>query len=127
MITGFEVGALFQLRDEMSPGLRKILESMRELNKVIASVRENLAGFSGAVTPGLTGAITQVNELTAAWERAGAASVAAARMAAGSARSAGAAAAVGGGGGASVRQMAMGLGGGSGRLGLPHVAVAQVP
>jgi hypothetical protein len=47
MITGFEVGALFKLVDEMSPGLRKILESMRELNKAITGER-GLFGAQGA-------------------------------------------------------------------------------
>src|SRR5258708_39289516 len=101
MISGFEVGALFRLVDEMSPGLRKILESMRELNKVITGVRENLAGFSGAVAPGLVGATTETNALAAAWDRV-AASAAAARStiaASSAAARSGAAAAVGGGGG----------------------------
>jgi hypothetical protein len=91
MITGFEVGALFKLVDEMSPGLRKILESMRELNVAIKTARESMQGFSGAISGGMSGAITQTNELAAAWERVTAAS----RAAAASARS-GAAAAVGG-------------------------------
>ncbi len=122
MITGFEVGALFRLVDEMSPGLRKILEGMRELNATIKTVRENLVGFSGAIAPGMTGAITQVNELTAAWGRAEAASIAAARAAGTSARGA-AAAAVGGGGG-----FRPGIGGrGAGGGGFGHITGPGVP
>jgi hypothetical protein len=91
MITGFEVGSVFKIIDEATGPLRKILESVRELTKAITNAREGMAGFSGAVAPGLAGAITQVNELTAAWDRTAAASVAAARAATASARSAAAA------------------------------------
>src|ERR1700730_17236842 len=81
MISGFEVGAKFLLLDEMSPGLKKIMESMRELNAAIKTARESMQGFSGAISGGMSGAITQVNELTAAWDRAAIASAAAARAA----------------------------------------------
>jgi TP901 family phage tail tape measure protein len=116
MIAGFEVGALFKLVDEMSPGLRKILESMRELNASIKTARESMVGFSGAVGGGLAGAIGEVNDLTAAWERVAVASRGAAAAASGGAAAAvgGAAAAVGGGGG-----FRPGIGGGGG--GGPHI------
>jgi hypothetical protein len=123
MITGFEVGALFRLVDEMSPGLRKILESVRELNKAITGVRENLAGFSGAVAPGIVGATAETNSLAAAWDRVAASAAAARASIAASSVSAarsGAAAAVGGGGG-----FRPGVGGAAGYL--PYVTGPGVP
>ncbi len=108
---GFEVSALFKLVDEMSPELRKILQSMRDLNAAIKTAREGMAGFSGAISGGLAGAISEVNDLTAAWERVAVATRGAALAARG-----GAAAAVGGGGG-----FRPGVGGRSGGGGLPHV------
>ncbi|MGH6683829.1 MAG: hypothetical protein ACRECA_07900, partial [Pseudolabrys sp.] len=112
MITSFEVGAIFKLVDEMSPGLRKILVSMRELNSSLKTARESMAGFSGAISGGLAGAIGEVNDLTAAWERVALATRGAALAARG-----GATAAVGGGGGFRPGVGGRGGGGGSG----PHV------
>ncbi|SIN82977.1 hypothetical protein SAMN05443247_00029 [Bradyrhizobium erythrophlei] len=107
MITGMEVGALFRLVDEVSPGLRKILESVRELNKAITLARDNLKGLGAA--PGLGAAIAETDSLAAAWRKVGESAAAAAKVvassAASSARSAaaaatsGATAAVGRGGG----------------------------
>jgi TP901 family phage tail tape measure protein len=113
MIVGYEVGALFRVLDEASPGLRKILESVRELNKAITATRDNLKGLGAS--GGLAGAIGETDALAAAWTNVGAQAAAAARVVAASARSAaaaaatsvpgvaqsarGAAAAVGGGGG----------------------------
>jgi hypothetical protein len=106
MITGMEVGALFRLVDEVSPGLRKILAEVRKLNEAITGVRDNLKLLGAA--PGLGAAITETNELAAAWTRVGESAVAAARVVASSAASSarsgaaaatGATAAVGRGGG----------------------------
>jgi hypothetical protein len=61
VISSFEIGAVFKLIDEVTAPLRKIMESVRELNKEIKVAREAMTGFSGAVVPGLTGAIAGVN------------------------------------------------------------------
>src|SRR5258707_14512227 len=98
----------------MSPQLRKILESVRALNKAITGVRDNLK-LLGASSPGLGAAIAETDALAAAWGNVGKNAAAAAKAvtssAASSARSAaaaatsvpgvarGATAAVGGGGG----------------------------
>jgi hypothetical protein len=147
MITGYEIGAVFRILDEATGPLRKILESVRALNKAITGARENLAGFSGVVAPGLAGAITETNSLAAAWTRVGESAAAAAKVvassAAASARSAAASvptagvaagaatAAVGGGGGfrpgiggAHITGPGVGLPGGShARLGGTPMAV----
>src|SRR5260221_14167115 len=117
MIRDFEIGAVFAVVDDATAPLRKILEAIREVNKAIKIARDGMAGFSGAVTPGIAGAILETNKLAGAWTRAAESSVAAARVmnesaakAAASARTAAtvsvpsvargaAAAAVGGGGG----------------------------
>jgi hypothetical protein len=109
MITGFEVAAVLKLVDQVTGPLNKIMASVRELNAQIKLARDGFVGFSAAATPGIAGAITEVNELTAAWGRAAAAARTASGAAATSARS-GAAAAVGGG-------AVGGAGGGRARLG----------
>jgi hypothetical protein len=94
MLNSFVVGATFKILDEASPGLRKILESVRELNKAITATRDNLKGLGAA--PGLGAAIAETDSLAAAWIRVGAEATAAAKLvassAASSARSAAAAA-----------------------------------
>jgi hypothetical protein len=79
MVTGMEVGALFRLVDEVSPGLRKILESVRELNKAITAARDNLKGL-GATSPGLGAAITETDSLAAAWRKVGESAAAASKL-----------------------------------------------
>jgi len=91
MRSAFEVGAVFKIVDEATGPLRKILAEVRELTKSINAARESLAGFSGAVAPGIAGAITGVNDLAAAWARVTKAtedSVAAAKLAATEAKAA---------------------------------------
>jgi hypothetical protein len=94
MISSFQVGAVFKILDEASPGLRKILESVRELNKAITATRDNLKGLGAA--PGLGAAIAETDSLAAAWRKVGESAAAAAKVvassAASSARSAAAAA-----------------------------------
>jgi hypothetical protein len=87
-LTEFEVGALFRVVDEATGPLRKILATVRELNDAIKVARDGMAGFSAAASPGIAGAITEVNALTAAWGRVEAATIAAARAAAAPVRSA---------------------------------------
>jgi Phage-related minor tail protein len=108
MINALEVGAVFRIVDEATIPLRKILAEVRALNDEIKLARDAMAGFGGAVTPGIGDAIGEVNLLTAAWARVEAATLAAARAArasstsvpgAGAAVRGAATAAVGGGGG----------------------------
>jgi hypothetical protein len=91
MFTSYAVGAVFKILDEASPGLKKILESVRELNKAITLTRDNLKGLGAA--PGLGAAIAETDSLAAAWRNVGESAAAAAKLVAASARSAGAAAA----------------------------------
>jgi hypothetical protein len=110
MITGFEVGALFKLVDDVTPGLKRILASIAELNKAIAKTREGLA--TGFNMPGIAGAIAETDSLAAAWTKVGVEAAAAARVMASSATTARTAAA------ASVPAAGVGLpGGGRQRLG----------
>jgi minor tail protein len=122
-VTGFEIGAIFKIVDEATGPLRRIMESVRELNKEIKVAREGMAGFGAAVAPGIAAAIADVNLLAGAWGRVEAATLAATRASATTARAA-AASAVGG--GASVRHAAVGLGGGSGSLGRPSSSMPHV-
>ncbi len=80
MIRDYEIGAVFAVIDDASAPLRKILESIREVNKAIKIAREGMAGFSAAVTPGIAGAILETNKLAGSWTRAAEASVAAAKV-----------------------------------------------
>src|SRR5258708_39871140 len=78
MITGFEVGALFKIIDEATPGLKKILDAVRALNAEIKIVRESLAGLGKPI--GLAGAIAETNSLATAWNKVGVEAAAAARV-----------------------------------------------
>jgi hypothetical protein len=69
MITSFEVGSVFRIIDEASPGLRKILAQVRELTKAIDTARASLAEFSKSVVPGIAGAIKETDALAGAWGR----------------------------------------------------------
>src|SRR5258708_13611706 len=71
MITGFEVGALFKIIDDATPGLKKILDAVTALNAEIKLVRDSMASFSTDVTPGMAGAIRETNSLAAAWLKVG--------------------------------------------------------
>lgn len=71
MITSFEVGSVFKIVDEASPGLRKILGEVRRLREVINAAKAELGEFSKAVAPAIGGAVKETNTLTAAWERVG--------------------------------------------------------
>jgi hypothetical protein len=80
MIRDYEIGAVFAVVDDATAPLRKILESVRELNKAIKIARDGMAGFGAAVAPGIGGAILETNKLAGAWTRAAESSVAAARV-----------------------------------------------
>ena len=67
MLTSYVVGAVFRVLDEATPGLKKILESVRELNKAITLTRDNLKGLGAA--PGLGAAIAETDSLAAAWRK----------------------------------------------------------
>src|SRR2546425_1078759 len=103
----YEVAAAFRIVDDATAPLRRILEAVRELNTAIKGARDGLAQFSTAAAPGLSGAITQVNELAVAWERVASASRTAAGSSGAASASSAAAAALPGGG----RQRLLGGGG----------------
>jgi hypothetical protein len=66
-ITSFSVGARFQILDEASPTLRKILAEVRELNVAIDKARASLAGLGKSVMPvGLKTAIGDTRRRCAA-------------------------------------------------------------
>lgn len=71
MISSFEVGSIFKVIDEATPGLRKILGEVRRLREVINAAKAELGEFSKAVAPAIGGAVKETNTLTAAWERVG--------------------------------------------------------
>ncbi len=71
MISSFEVGNIFKVIDEATPGLRKILGEVRRLREVISAAKAELGEFSKAVAPAIGGAVKETNTLTAAWERVG--------------------------------------------------------
>ncbi|WP_407146234.1 hypothetical protein [Bradyrhizobium sp. ORS 86] len=66
MITSFEVGAVFKILDQASPALRKMLATIRELNKQIAEAKLAIKGF--ADTPALATAISETKLLADEWK-----------------------------------------------------------
>jgi hypothetical protein len=68
MITSFEVGSVFKIKDQASPALRAILKQVRELNVALDQARENLATLGKSVMPiGLTRAVGETEGLATAW------------------------------------------------------------
>ena len=65
MITSFEVGAVFKIINEASPALLKMLDQVRELNKMISRTRENLALIAQPAAMGT--AVSEADGLAAAW------------------------------------------------------------
>jgi hypothetical protein len=80
MIRDYEIGAVFAIVDDATGPLRKILEAVREVTKAIKLARGEMAGFGAAITPGIGGAVAEVNTLAGAWTRAAESSVAAAKV-----------------------------------------------
>ena len=66
MVNSFEVGAVFKIIDEASPGLRKILEQVRAISVAVEKAREALASLGK--TPGLGLATGETNALATAWK-----------------------------------------------------------
>jgi hypothetical protein len=117
MQTGFEVGAIFRVLDEASPGLRKILAQVRELNKAIEQAKTNLAGFGQSVAPGINGAVVETDRLAAAWTKVSESALAAGRSI-GTATAAAARSVPGGGGGGGGRHRPGWLGAGAASHGM---------
>jgi hypothetical protein len=70
MITSYEVGAIFRIIDEASPGLRKILAQVRELRVALDKTKTAMSEFAAFKPPaGIGTAIGQTNELAASWTR----------------------------------------------------------
>ncbi|WP_027554543.1 phage tail tape measure protein [Bradyrhizobium sp. Cp5.3] len=124
MISSFSVGATFQILNEASPTLLKILRQVRELRVEIDKAKASMAGL--AKMPALGAAIGEADALAASWGRV-AKEAAAANGALGRASTAarGAAGFTAGGGGRGGRhQPGFMRGGGGGHIGGPSVPIA---
>jgi len=72
MITPFSVGAVFELVDRASPELRRLMETIKQLNVAIKAATDSMRILaSPAAMPAMGAALKEVQGLTAEWRAVG--------------------------------------------------------
>ncbi|MDI1347390.1 MAG: hypothetical protein PSV22_25370 [Pseudolabrys sp.] len=114
MITSFEVGAVFKIVNEASPGIRAILTDIRALNKAITNTEKNMSRLTGVMNKGLGPALGETRALARAWEGVALSAGLAQAAIASASRSNAAMKAIGGGGRQNIIGRSGGIPGGGG-------------